>query len=35
MISDDKKAATIEWARKWNDELMKEYGEEGREEANF
>lgn len=35
VISDDKKAATIEWARKWNNDLVKEYGEDGREEANF
>lgn len=35
VISDEKKAVSIEWARKWNEELMKEYGDEDREEENF
>ncbi|KAL2285607.1 hypothetical protein FJTKL_07636 [Diaporthe vaccinii] len=35
VISDDKKVVSIEWARKWNNELMKEYGDEDREEENF
>lgn len=35
VISDDKKAVSIEWARKWNNELRKEYGDEDREEDNF
>lgn len=26
MISDDKKAVSIEWARKWNISLIDEYG---------
>lgn len=34
MISDDKKAVSIEWARKWNSELLKEYGNEDRAEEN-
>lgn len=34
VISDDKKAVSIEWARKWNSELLKEYGNEDRAEEN-
>lgn len=35
VISDDKKTVSIEWARNWNNELMKEYGNEDLEEQNF
>lgn len=35
VISDDRKTVSIEWARNWNNELMKEYGNEDREEDNF
>ncbi|KAG6357647.1 hypothetical protein INS49_013524 [Diaporthe citri] len=35
VISDEKKAVSIEWARKWNNDLMKEYGDEDRENENF
>lgn len=34
VISDDKKTVSIEWARNWNNELMKEYGNEDLEEQN-
>lgn len=34
VISDDKKTVSIEWARNWNNELMKEYGKEDLEEQN-
>lgn len=35
VISDEKKAVTIEWARKWNKDLMKEYDDEDRDDENF
>lgn len=35
VISDDRKTVSIEWARNWNNELMKEYGNEELEEDNF
>lgn len=35
VISDDRKTVSIEWARNWNNVLMKEYGNEDREEDNF
>jgi len=27
VISDNKKTVSIEWARKWNEDLINEYGE--------
>lgn len=26
VVSDEKKAVSIEWARKWNEDLIEEYG---------
>lgn len=35
VISDAKKTVSIEWARNWNSDLMREYGNEDRGNENF